>query len=398
MRTRNSYTDTFGYGQVLIKYNYQINSMYNVSTGWNMITLPIEVPNNNYLILFPNAVPGTLYGYNGTYYSTTNFQNNIGYWLKFPSSQVVNISGTDKTESVLSLVAGWNLIGGPNCNVPLSSVIDPGGIIIPGSLYGYSGTYTSSNSIDGTKAYWIKTSSAGTVTISCSTSVAKQNKELIVLAESLNNFTKIDINDASGSAQSLYFNGKLDDNISIESFSLPPVPPQGSFDARLGGDYRLSESHEIGIQIQTSNYPISLIITNLNLNEGYILQEIANGVEIGNHRIAEGERLVITNEEVSILKITKHQSIPTTYNLEQNYPNPFNPSTRIKFSIPENTVNVRLSIYNALGEKICELVNKELTAGNYQYQWDADNESSGIYFYELRTDKFVAVKKMILLR
>jgi hypothetical protein len=398
MRTTDHYIDVLGIGQLQIKFNYEIGSNFNLAGGWNMISLPVDVVNNNYLTLFPNAVSGTLYGYSGSYFSTETIENCEGYWLKFPASEFVEVSGSDRTECDIALSAGWSMIGGPNCNVPLSSVIDPGGIIIPGSLYGYSGSYSNSTSIDATKAYWIKTSSAGTVTISCSTSVAKQNKELIVLAESLNKFSKIDINDASGSAQALYFNGKLDDNISIESFSLPPVPPQGSFDARLGGDYRLSESEEVIIHLQSSEYPVGVTITNLNNNEGYVLEEIAKGVEVGSHRIVEGERIVIANEEVSILKITKQQAIPTTYNLEQNYPNPFNPSTRIKFSIPENTGNVWLSIYNALGEKICELVNKELTAGNYNYQWDADNESSGIYFYELRTDKFVAVKKMILLR
>jgi hypothetical protein len=51
-----------------------------------------------------------------------------------------------------------------------------------------------------------------------------------------------------------------------------------------------------------------------------------------------------------------------------------------------------------LGEKIAELVNTNLEAGKYSYQWDAGETASGIYIYELRTDKFISVKKMILLR
>ena len=90
--------------------------------------------------------------------------------------------------------------------------------------------------------------------------------------------------------------------------------------------------------------------------------------------------------------------IPAEYALEQNYPNPFNPSTVIEFSLPEDASNVKLSIYNALGEKVAELVNTSLTAGKYQYQWNAQNVATGMYIYELRTDKFVSVKKMILLK
>ena len=398
MRTSNTYKVEIGLTNLLIKYNYEINSKYNVSSGWNMLSLPIDVTDNNYLTLFPNAVSGTLYGYSGTYVTTTTIENCDGYWLKFPAAEVADIYGLDRTECVISLRAGWNMIGGPNCNVPLSSVIDPGGIIIPGSLYGYSGSYSNSTSIDATKAYWIKTSSAGTVTISCSTSVAKQNKELIVLAESLNNFSRIDINDVAGNIQALYFNGKLDGNISIESFSLPPVPPQGSFDVRLMGDYRLTENDEAIIQLQVEYYPVDISVKNLSYNEEYILKETANGVEVGSHSIADGERIVITNEEVSMLKITKQQSLPTTYNLEQNYPNPFNPSTVIEFSLPEDVSNVKLSIYNALGEKVAELVNTSLMAGKYQYQWNASNVATGIYIYELRNEKFNVIKKMILLK
>jgi len=90
--------------------------------------------------------------------------------------------------------------------------------------------------------------------------------------------------------------------------------------------------------------------------------------------------------------------IPAVYALEQNYPNPFNPSTVIEFSLPENAGNVKLSIYNALGEKVEELVNTALTAGKYQYQWNAQNVATGIYIYELRTENFIAVKKMLLLK
>jgi hypothetical protein len=88
----------------------------------------------------------------------------------------------------------------------------------------------------------------------------------------------------------------------------------------------------------------------------------------------------------------------TEYALEQNYPNPFNPSTVIEFSLPEDVSNVKLSIYNALGEKVAKLVNSSLTAGKYQYQWNAQNFATGMYIYELRADKFVAIRKMLLIK
>ena len=92
-----------------------------------------------------------------------------------------------------------------------------------------------------------------------------------------------------------------------------------------------------------------------------------------------------------------NNSIPQDYVLSQNYPNPFNPSTRIKFSIPEET-NVKLLVYDILGREVSQLVNQVMKAGTYTFNWDASGNSSGIYFYKLQTDNFVKVNKMILMK
>jgi hypothetical protein len=89
--------------------------------------------------------------------------------------------------------------------------------------------------------------------------------------------------------------------------------------------------------------------------------------------------------------------LPTEYNIEQNYPNPFNPLTKIKFDLPEVSY-VRLTIYNSLGQKVKELVNTKLNAGQHIYKWNAINYVSGIYFYELITEEFISIKKMVLIK
>ncbi|MBI5660920.1 MAG: T9SS type A sorting domain-containing protein [Ignavibacterium album] len=103
----------------------------------------------------------------------------------------------------------------------------------------------------------------------------------------------------------------------------------------------------------------------------------------------------------------KGAQIPEQFALYQNYPNPFNPSTTIRFSLPVNA-NVRLQVYNLLGEVVKEIINSNLPAGTHSFIWDADNSrnikvTSGIYFYRLTADgidgsKYSEVKKMILLK
>lgn len=93
----------------------------------------------------------------------------------------------------------------------------------------------------------------------------------------------------------------------------------------------------------------------------------------------------------------ENSKIPSNYNLSQNYPNPFNPSTKISFSLIE-TEYVSLTVYNELGQKVADLVNNELNAGNYTYNFSGTDLSSGIYFYRIVTDHFSSVKKMMLLK
>lgn len=92
-----------------------------------------------------------------------------------------------------------------------------------------------------------------------------------------------------------------------------------------------------------------------------------------------------------------NSELPSTYALSNNYPNPFNPTTTINFSIPEQT-NVKVIIYDALGNQVDVVANEVKSAGNYSVKWNAVNYASGIYFYKLETDNFVQVRKMVLMK
>jgi uncharacterized lipoprotein YddW (UPF0748 family) len=85
------------------------------------------------------------------------------------------------------------------------------------------------------------------------------------------------------------------------------------------------------------------------------------------------------------------------YNLWQNYPNPFNPTTAITYSIAK-TSNVKLIIYNSLGQIVTTLVNEQQKAGIYKINFSANNLSSGVYFYKLQADNYLAIKKMLLIK
>jgi Secretion system C-terminal sorting domain len=79
------------------------------------------------------------------------------------------------------------------------------------------------------------------------------------------------------------------------------------------------------------------------------------------------------------------------------YPNPFNNSTTISFNLAEFT-NVELDIYNITGEKIENLLNQQMEPGLHKISWNADNFSSGIYLYEIKTRDHMITRKLILLK
>ncbi|MDH3268171.1 MAG: hypothetical protein OEM46_04885 [Ignavibacteria bacterium] len=119
-----------------------------------------------------------------------------------------------------------------------------------------------------------------------------------------------------------------------------------------------------------------------------------------------------------IVSVEDKPTIASSFKLEQNYPNPFNPSTKIKFTIPsviasgaKQSQMVTLKIYDVLGNEVAILVNEELSAGEYEAEFNSHSDAgqnlpSGVYFYQLRTkvpetssgQSIVQTKKMVLMK
>jgi len=95
--------------------------------------------------------------------------------------------------------------------------------------------------------------------------------------------------------------------------------------------------------------------------------------------------------------IINNASAINGYELNQNYPNPFNPSTIISYQIPQNSF-VTLKVYNILGKEVATLVNEQQIAGNYNFNFKANNLASGIYIYKLTAGGFTSVRKLTLLK
>jgi Neuraminidase (sialidase) len=92
-----------------------------------------------------------------------------------------------------------------------------------------------------------------------------------------------------------------------------------------------------------------------------------------------------------------NHGIPKEYSLGQNYPNPFNPGTNIKFQVPK-AGNVKLTVYDMLGNEVALLVNNFMQPGSYSTDFNASSLASGVYFYKIEANNFSDTKKMILVK
>ncbi len=120
----------------------------------------------------------------------------------------------------------------------------------------------------------------------------------------------------------------------------------------------------------------------------------------------QGNGFDIGAYEYNTLTSVEEGISPSGFILYQNYPNPFNPSTKIKFTIPQNdrreTKNVSLRVFDVLGNEVATLVNEEKPAGNYEVDFSPASSmkypASGVYFYQLITEGYIETKKMLLLK
>ncbi|HVO75142.1 MAG TPA: T9SS type A sorting domain-containing protein [Ignavibacteriaceae bacterium] len=369
-------------------------SNLSVGNGWNMLSFPgINAAGMAPAQIWNPGQTGTVYSFNGAYQPAATINPGIGYWVKISGARVYTTWNTNVIDFVpkvpTSSIAGWNIVGVYDYSAAVSGLTTVPANVKSGLVYGFvpgSGYQVVSN-MDPGKAYWIRVTAAGQIRLAPQYSgLAKTFAEEFSVDKA---WGKISVVDADGNHYALY---SANSGANLSQYDLPPMPPAGVFDVRFGSQ-RFAEDLSATqiINFSGARYPVRIRV------EGVSLKVTDISGKLINKELASGEELVISNENISSLKVSTGEIIPSVYQLSQNYPNPFNPSTTIKVSIPA-TSGVKLTIYNALGQQVAELVNQVLEAGNYNFNWDASKVSSGVYFYQLKAGEFSAVKKMMFLK
>jgi len=367
--------------------SYAVNLM-EINLRWNLVGLSLGIDDPVYTELFSGSAVNSLFGFDGTYYLSEDIVPGNGYWLFFEEDSDPVVYGFGMDELQINLSQGWNIIAGITGTVPLSAVIDPENIVVPSTLFGFDETYFLADEIINGNGYWINAYSSGVITLSNSVSA---RTDIAFIDRTLT------ANRISFNGMDLFFGIEIPDE-ELMSYSLPPQPPSGAFDARFDGDLRVVKEHG---EIKLMHTEESVVVDySIYIDAGEHMNWVLTS-ETGEDFILDGDsELVMPAFEYVYLQ--RKEAIPLTFAIHQNFPNPFNPTTILRYELPEQSFVV-LTIYDLLGKEINNLVNAQQEPGYKSTRWDATDNmgrpvSAGVYIYQIQAGEFIQTKKMVLLK
>ncbi|GEM_PF-7022640 len=396
-----------------------------VSSGWNLVAVPISVDDNRKGTLFPTATSAA-FGYAGRYVIAESLNYGTGYWLKFPSDQTVAIGERGFSENTIPVHPAWNLIGSPGYIVKRVDVqsVPPGNIVSRFLAYSNARGYFSTDSLLPGRGFWVKAVGSGQLIMNESGAPATNlppaaagiAPDEAAVGES---FDMLSFRDAAGGVRTLYFSSSS--NFRHADWSeLPPRSPAGGFDVRFASQ-RLVEvrdssagHQEYPILLADATYPLTVRWTIHGREVGHVLRVIYAGGKSDLFSMKENGSVSLSKTDIIEMKLVtgagSMSQIPKIYAMYQNYPNPFNPSTQIRFDLPAAS-QVRLSLYNTLGQEVVRLLDEDdYPAGVQTVVWngvDGEGKSlpSGMYFYRLNAvaadghhEPFTQTRKLLLLK
>lgn len=385
---------------------------YGANEGWNLIGLPVDATAEELQAVTNNVESGSIYEFNGAYQQVDNIEPGKGYWIKFSDDNLYEVTGLPTTQLTLGLREGWNLVSGVGAELPVNTVTDSDGIIIPGTFYEFNQSYSQSDTVRPGNGYWVRASAAGTVTfnhpklINNTGSMAKEKEKarFATTSEQVEkDFDRIIISDEEHE-QTLYFGDELPKKASKLSYSIPPLPPGDVFDARFQEGTKLVEKEEVYIELnQLPGTVITLKteVQSLAEHSQFTVKEFAKGQLLSEYTIEANKKVELAPDTDGISLVPMGTSSltqsekPDQFELKQNYPNPFNPTTQISYSVSEAST-VTLEIFNVLGKRVATLVNEDKQPGVYDVTFDGSRVASGIYIYRLKAGNHISTRKLIL--
>ncbi|UCE17421.1 MAG: T9SS type A sorting domain-containing protein [Gemmatimonadota bacterium] len=385
---------------------------YNMSAGWNMVSVPVVPDDATLTTLFPDAVAS--WKYNGGYQTAEEAAEGEGYWLLYGAADLEEITGLPIRTFQKDLTAGWNLVGSCFEDVAISTIVDVStGMfptwISPMNIWAWGGSgYLPTGTIKAGGSVWMLAEESGTIEVAVvDASVARVP---VVTEEMIEPTWMSRITVQSDSeVKTLEFGAE---ELATSAYDrridrpAPPDVPSTDFVAHFTSDFGIVSNFWRDVRgLEDNSWRLNVDAESALTITWDVLavpQDMAarlriDGVEV-DMRSQNSISLAKGPHDLDIVVRT----VPKTFELAQNYPNPFNPETNITYGLPEDGTVV-MKVYNVLGQEIRTLVNEQQSAGYYTVIWDGTNDngemvSTGVYIYSIMAGRYVDTKRMVLVK
>lgn len=168
----------------------------------------------------------------------------------------------------------------------------------------------------------------------------------------------------------------------------------------VSGSHMFAGLYDIGVQYTNNNgldwypknqgFPVVPTVYALTVANNYVFSNYYNSGSSGPVYRRLFSEIIIGVNNIS-------SGIPSSFDMKQNYPNPFNPVTKIRFEVPHSEL-ISIRVYDVSGKMVRNLVSQKLNPGVYETEFQAQNLTSGVYFYTMEAGSYKITRKMILLK
>lgn len=386
--------------------------------NWNLISFNVQPEFSDADEVLGDILENTrvVLGFDGTgltydpsldsdFNTLTSFESRNGYWFKMLDPDILSIDGyIQAPDTPIELAEGFNLIGYLSQDVDslthaLSSIMDNVEIVLGFNGGGLAWSPDIPNEFNTLQylepgfGYWVKLSQADTLVYPDSGIVGIELQSKILSSSQLASKQKSHLSTTpTRNWITVWGNG-----INLGNEPIPVGTIVKAFDSQgnVAGHSIIKEAGKLhGMSIYRDD-PISDKDEGADVNEYLTLTfgdvEIQNALQWKAH----GEMIDVVTIVTGIENLN---AIPKAFALEQNYPNPFNPATIIKYALPARA-KVTIEVFNTLGQRVAVLLdNQEQPASFHSIRFDAQSLASGMYIYRIKAGRFVATKKMLLIK
>jgi len=365
--------------------------------GWNLVSLPMQLPARTPNLVFQGSSPNTLMSYQEEeFVAGDELTRAQGYWLYFEQPSAQPFDGFVHVPLRVRLQEGWNLIGSATHALQITEIEDPDQILKPGSLIGWGYGYRPMTVMQPGRGYWVYAKQEGRITLPADLSRSKALTASAMQTDT-GEFSRAILSDGNYRLER-FFDAPAGLSIEEGAYPLPPQAPAG-LDARWEDESWLSGQGNGTLRINgisSNGATLTLMAPDNSPNRTYQVELEDSSAPRRSFTMVPGQSFDLPPTTIAVhitAEITEHLE----FAMDQNFPNPFNPTTTIRYSLPEQT-QVRLEVYTVIGQRVAVLVNGEQPAGWHVVTFDGSHLASGLYFYRLQAGSNVKTFKMTLVK